>query len=50
MFKGYNTMAMRHFWDNCGDDSFYHGPEGSFDCEDIHSYMNMTGDGRYCAV
>lgn len=50
MFKGYNKMAMRYFWDNCGDDSFYHGPEGHFDCSDIHSYMNMTGDGIYCAV
>lgn len=37
-------------WDEIGDDSFYHGPEGNFDCVDIHSYLNMLGDGEYCAV
>ena len=38
-------------WDAIGDDSFYHAPDGaSFDCVDIHSYMNMLGDGAYCAV
>lgn len=50
MFAGKSKDDMRRFWDGCGDDSFYHGPEGDFDCEDIHGYMNMIGDGVYCAV
>lgn len=50
MFAGMSISDMRRFWDGCGDDSFYHGPEGDFDCADIHGYMNMLGDGRYCAV
>lgn len=50
MFAGKTVEDMRRFWDECGDDSFYHGPEGDFDCTDIHSYMNMLGDGHYCAV
>lgn len=50
MFGRYGKEDMRRFWDEIGDDSFYHGPEGSFDCADIHGYMNMTGDGSYCAV
>lgn len=50
MFVGMSTVDMRRFWDGVGDDSFYHGPEGDFDCADIHGYMNMLGDGTYCAV
>lgn len=50
MFAGRSKEDMRRFWDEIGDDSFYHGPEGTFDCADIHSYMNMIGDGAYCAV
>lgn len=50
LFKGYDRISMRYFWDRIGDDSFYHGLEGDFDCADIHGYMNMIGDGDYCAV
>lgn len=50
MFRGFSREDMRRFWDGIGDDSFYVGPEGEFDCEDIHFYMNLTGDGSYCAV
>lgn len=50
MFKGMSLTDLRRVWDNVGDDSFYTGPEGSFDCADIHGYMNMLGDGAYCAV
>lgn len=50
LFRGRTVEEMRKFWDGLGGDSFYDGPEGSFDCADIHGYMNMIGDGRYCAV
>jgi len=50
MFRGRSVEDMRRFWDCIGDDSFYHGSEGDFDCADIHGYMNMLGDGAYCAV
>lgn len=50
LFGKFSETDLRRFWDGIGDDSFYHGPEGSFDCADIHGYMNMTGDGDYCAV
>lgn len=50
MFAGKSAEEMRTLWDAIGDGSFYHGVEGDFDCADIHSYMNMIGDGAYCAV
>lgn len=51
MFVGKSVADMRVMWDGIGDDSFYHAPDGSmYDCADIHSYMNMLGDGVYCAV
>lgn len=50
LFRKYERDALRRFWDGVGEDSFYHGPEGDFDCADIHFYMNLTGDGAYCAV
>jgi len=50
MFRSFTKDDLRRFWDGVGDDSFYTGPEGAFDCADIHFYMNMTGDGSYCAV
>lgn len=50
IFRGRSKEDMRRFWDEVGDDSFYHGPEGDFDCADIHGYMNIIGDGAYCAV
>lgn len=52
MFAGKSIIDMRHMWDNVSDhDSFYHAPDGSmYDCADIHGYMNMLGDGKYCAV
>jgi hypothetical protein len=51
MFAGKSVAEMRYMWDNIGDDSFYHSPDGlAYDCSDIHSYMNMIGDGVYCAV
>jgi hypothetical protein len=50
MFRGFSKDDMRKFWDGVGDDSFYSGPEGEFDCADIHFFMNLSGDGSYCAV
>jgi hypothetical protein len=50
LFAPYSISDMRRFWDQCGEDSFYHGPEGSFDCADIHRRLNELGDGAYCAV
>ena len=46
LFHGKSREDMRHMWDNMGDDCFY----GEFDCTDIWLYMNMIGDGDYCAV
>lgn len=42
--------TLRRLWDEVGDDSFYEGPEGSFDCADIHLALNLKGDGLYCCV
>lgn len=50
LFRGMSNEDVRRMWDAVGDDSFYHGPEGDFDCADIHGYLNMIGDGAYCAV
>lgn len=50
LFGAFSKEQMRQFWDGVGDDSFYTGPEGEFDCADIHFFMNLTGDGAYCAV
>lgn len=52
MFAGKSIEDMRAMWDGVSDvDSFYHAPDGSmYDCADIHLYMNMLGDGVYCAV
>ena len=41
-----SVADLRRLWDEIGDDSFSNG----YDCADIHSYMNMLGDGVYCAV
>jgi hypothetical protein len=46
LFAGKSVEDMRHLWDTIGDNSF----SGPYDCQDIHSYMNMLGDGGYCAV
>ena len=46
LFVGKSIKDMRKLWDDVGDDSF----SGPYDCADIHSYMNMMGDGVYCAV
>lgn len=46
LFAGKSVADMRQLWDNMGEDSFSSG----YDCVDIHSYMNMIGDGGYCAV
>lgn len=46
LFAGKSIEDMRHLWDTIGDNSF----SGPYDCADIHSYMNMLGDGGYCAV
>lgn len=48
--ESYDIPTLRRMWDEIGDDSFYTGPEGSFDCADIHRVMNAKGDGVYCAV
>lgn len=46
----YGVADLRRFWDEIGDNSFYEGPEGMFDCSDIHRVLNEKGDGYYCAV
>jgi len=46
MFRGKSKEDMRALWDGVDDTSFC----GPYDCADIHAYMNMTGDGGYCAV
>lgn len=46
LFIGKSKDDMRYLWNNVGDDSFING----YDIADIHSYMNMLGDGDYCAV
>ena len=48
--RALSVQDLRRMWDAVGDDSFYHGPEGSFDCAEIHRVLNEKGDGRYCAV
>lgn len=46
----FDIPTLRRFWDEVGDNSFYEGPEGEFDCADIHRVLNEKGDGYYCAV
>lgn len=48
--RRWDTPFLRRFWDEVGDNSFYEGPEGKFDCSDIHRVLNERGDGAYCAV
>lgn len=48
--RRYGVPQLRRFWDEVGDTSYYEGPEGLFDCADIHRVLNEKGDGRYCAV
>lgn len=49
--RQFDVPNLRRFWDNVSDiDSYYDGPEGSFDCADIHRILNEKGDGHYCAV
>lgn len=43
---GMGIPKLRHMWDNLGDDDFYEG----WDCAEIHTALNMLGDGHYCAV
>ncbi|TGQ11246.1 hypothetical protein EN858_15100 [Mesorhizobium sp. M4B.F.Ca.ET.215.01.1.1] len=47
LFAGKTIADMRRLWDAIDDETSFSGP---YDCADIHSYMNMLGDGRYCAV
>jgi len=49
--RPYDIPSLRRFWDEVSDEtSFYEGPEGMFDCADIHRVLNEKGDGHYCAV
>jgi len=49
--RPYSIADLRRFWDEVSDEtSFYEGPEGLFDCADIHTVLNEKGDGYYCAV
>ena len=48
--RAFSISDLRRFWDEVGDNSFYEGPEGMFDCADIHWVLNEKGDGQYCAV
>lgn len=47
MFAGKSVADMRALWDSFDIETSFCGP---YDCADVHSYMNMLGDGRYCAV
>ncbi len=38
--------TLRHMWDNVGENSFYR----EWDCAEIHTALNLKGDGAYCAV
>lgn len=46
LFAGKSIEDMRALWDSFDDSSFC----GEYDCADVHAYMNMLGDGAYCAV
>lgn len=46
LFQDFSRDELRLMWDNLGDDSFF----GPYDCADIHLWMNLTGDGAYCAI
>lgn len=46
LFEHFSQEEMRIMWDGIGDDSFF----GPYDCADIHAWMNLRGDGVYCAV
>lgn len=46
LFQYFTRDEMRNMWDNLDDDSFF----GPYDCADIHAWMNLRGDGEYCAV
>jgi hypothetical protein len=47
MFAGKSIEDMRALWDSFDDETSFCGP---YDCVDVHSYLNMLGDGGYCAV
>lgn len=47
MFAGKSKADMRALWDSFHYDTSFCG---SYDCADVHAYMNMLGDGAYCAV
>jgi len=47
LFAGMSRDDVRALWDAVGDDSFAHG---TYDCADIHYYLNLIGDGGYCAI
>lgn len=46
-FAHFSKEEMRVMWDNISDDDSHFGP---YDCADIHAWMNLQGDGAYCAV
>lgn len=46
LFYGMTIEQVRHLWDTVDDTSF----SGPYDCADIHAWLNMMGDGAYCAV
>lgn len=48
--RNHDVHTLRYMWDNIGDNSFYEGKEGKFDCQFIHQVLNEKGDGYYCAV
>lgn len=47
LFAGKSINDMRALWDSFDDRTSFCGP---YDCADVHSYMNMLGDGGYCAT
>lgn len=47
LFAGKSIEDMRALWDSEQDERGY---LQGYPCEDVHSYLNMLGDGAYCAV
>lgn len=47
MFGHMSRDEVRALWANIDDDTSFCG---EYDCADIHGYLNLIGDGRYCAV
>lgn len=47
LFGHMTRDEVRALWDSFDEDTSFCG---EYDCEDVHGYLNLIGDGRYCAV